>query len=93
MDGQTISLAVPQRHKNIGTTSELTLVDGMLYKGSRTVNLKSHQKQMPFKIHKGHLGIEKHKRRAWEVVFERMEVLAHFSLGPMDWRKSVGLNA
>lgn len=49
--------------------AELTVVDDMIYKGSKIVIPKSLQKMMLEKVHEGHLGMEKCKRRAREVMF------------------------
>lgn len=44
-------------------------MDGNIYKGSKIVIPKSLRKEMLQKIHKGHLGIEKYKKRAREVMY------------------------
>uniref|UniRef100_A0A8C4RPS8 Gypsy retrotransposon integrase-like protein 1 n=1 Tax=Erpetoichthys calabaricus TaxID=27687 RepID=A0A8C4RPS8_ERPCA len=49
--------------------AELTVVDGIIYKGCKIVIPLSLRKQMLQKIHEGHLGIEKCKKRAREVMY------------------------
>lgn len=49
--------------------SELTVVDGIVFKGSKFVIPINIRKEMLRKIHKGHLGEEKCKRRAREVMY------------------------
>lgn len=49
--------------------SELTEVNGIVLKGNKIVTPASMRKQMLMKIHEGHLGIEKCKRRAREVLY------------------------
>ncbi len=49
--------------------SELTVVDGIIFKGSKFVIPVSLRKEMPNKIHERHLGEEKCKRRAREVMY------------------------
>lgn len=48
---------------------ELSVVDGIIYKGSKIVIPKSLRGDMIKKIHTGHLGIEKCKKRAREVMY------------------------
>lgn len=49
--------------------AELSVVDDIIYKGSKIVVPSSLRKEMLKKIHAGHLGIEKCKRRAREVMY------------------------
>ncbi|KAL7879626.1 hypothetical protein SRHO_G00018800 [Serrasalmus rhombeus] len=49
--------------------AELTVVNAVVYKGSKIVMPKSLRKLMLEKVHEGHLGMEKCKRRAREVMF------------------------
>lgn len=49
--------------------AELSIVDDMIYKGSKIVIPKSLRKEMLEKIHRGQLGIEKCKKRACEVMY------------------------
>lgn len=48
---------------------ELSVIDGILFKGSRIVVPQELQKNMLGRIHEGHLGIEKSKRRAKAVLY------------------------
>ena len=48
---------------------ELTVVDSIIFKGNRVVIPASLQKNMLQQIHKGHLGNEKCKRRARDVIY------------------------
>ena len=48
---------------------ELTVVDSIIFKGNRIVIPASIQKNMLQQIHKGHLGNEKCKRRARDVIY------------------------
>ena len=48
---------------------ELSVVDGVLLKGQRVVVPDSMKTQMLTLIHEGHLGIEKCKRRAREILY------------------------
>ncbi|KAL7882928.1 hypothetical protein SRHO_G00005860 [Serrasalmus rhombeus] len=49
--------------------AELTVVNDVVYKGSKIVMPKSLRKLMLQKVHEGHLGMEKCKRMACEVMF------------------------
>lgn len=49
--------------------AELSEVDDVIYKGSKIVIPESLRKEMLKRIHEGHLGIEKCKKRAREVMF------------------------
>ena len=49
--------------------TELTVVDGIIYKGNKFVIPPAMRKEMLQKIHEGHLGEEKCKRRAREVMY------------------------
>ncbi|XP_053326251.1 uncharacterized protein K02A2.6-like [Spea bombifrons] len=49
--------------------AELTVVNGIIFKGSKIVIPHSLRKLMLEKIHEGHLGIEKCRKRAREVMF------------------------
>lgn len=49
--------------------AELSEVGDIIYKGSKIVIPKSLRKEMLKRIHEGHLGIEKCKKRAREVMF------------------------
>ncbi|XP_030851255.1 uncharacterized protein K02A2.6-like [Strongylocentrotus purpuratus] len=49
--------------------NELSEAEGLIMKGSRIVVPSTMKKQMLDKIHEGHLGIEKCKRRAREVLY------------------------
>ena len=49
--------------------SELSEANGLILKGNRIVTPASMKRQMLMKIHEGHLGIEKCKRRAREVLY------------------------
>lgn len=49
--------------------AELSVVEGVIYKGSKIVIPKSLRGDMLKKIHAGHLGIEKCKKRAREVMY------------------------
>lgn len=48
---------------------EMTVVDGVIFKGTRVLIPPSLRKLMLLKIHVGHLGLEKCKRRAQQVLF------------------------
>lgn len=48
---------------------ELSYVEGLIMKGSKIIIPKTLRKQMLQKIHAGHLGIEKCRRRAREVMY------------------------
>ena len=48
---------------------ELSEADGLLFKGSKIIIPASMRREMLEKIHEGHLGIEKCKRRAREVMY------------------------
>ncbi len=49
--------------------AELTVVDGIVYKGQKIVIPRSMRKIMLEKIHEGHLGMEKCKQRARSVMY------------------------
>lgn len=60
----------PRRVQDYWTyKTELTEVDNIVFKGNRFVIPSSMQKEMLRKIHEGHLGEEKCKRRAREVMY------------------------
>ncbi|XP_014678509.1 PREDICTED: uncharacterized protein K02A2.6-like [Priapulus caudatus] len=48
---------------------ELSVIDGIIFKGSRILIPKKLRSEMLKKIHVGHLGIEKCRKRAREVLF------------------------
>lgn len=48
---------------------ELSVLDGILFKGTRIVVPRVLQNNMLIKIHEGHLGMEKSKRRAKAVLY------------------------
>lgn len=50
-------------------SDELTMIDGLIFKAQRLVVPKKFRKEMLDRIHYSHLGIEKCKNRAREVVF------------------------
>ena len=47
----------------------MSVVEDIVYKGSKIVIPKSLRKEMLKKIHAGHLGIEKCRKRAREVMY------------------------
>ena len=49
--------------------SELSVLDGLLFRGEKLVVPKALRQEMLTRIHTGHLGIEKCKRRARDVLF------------------------
>ena len=49
--------------------TELTVVDGIIYKGNKFFIPPAMRKEMLQKIHEGHLGEKKCKRRAGEVMY------------------------
>jgi hypothetical protein len=49
--------------------AELSVVDGLVFKGERLIIPSSMWKEIKEKIHQGHMGIEKCKVRARQVVF------------------------
>lgn len=54
--------SIPAPYNNL--TDELSVIDGLLFKGSRVVVPEVLRKEMLENIHEGHLGMEKCKRRA-----------------------------
>ena len=56
-------------HEYWNCRSELSVVDGILFKGSRVIIPRALRKMMLNKIHEGHLGEEKCKKRAREVLY------------------------
>ena len=48
---------------------ELTIVDGVILKGQRVIVPENMRAEMLQLIHKGHLGIEKCKRRARDILY------------------------
>ncbi|KAL5014582.1 hypothetical protein ScPMuIL_008852 [Solemya velum] len=73
----TIMTGWPERRKDCkdgvslywGFRDELTIVDDMIFKGTRILIPSSMRNQMLTKIHVGHLGTEKCKIRARQVLF------------------------
>ena len=49
--------------------AELTVIDGIIYKGQKILIPKSMRRLMLEKVHEGHLGMEKCKQRARSVMF------------------------
>lgn len=60
-----VKLSKPYQHFK----GELSVLDGVLLKGTRIVIPNSLRQQMVRLVHEGHLGIEKCKRRAREVLY------------------------
>ncbi len=48
---------------------EITVIDGLLYKGQRLIIPKSARSEMLSKLHESHLGIEKTKQRPREILY------------------------
>ena len=63
------SEAMPQVREFWYVRDELTVVDGIVFKGQRIVIPKSLRKEMIKRIHRGNFGIEKCKQRARDSVY------------------------
>ena len=59
----------PELHEYWNFRDELSCIDNVILKGERLVIPKSMRSQMMSKIHAGHMGMEKCKRRAREVLY------------------------
>ncbi|XP_056106475.1 uncharacterized protein K02A2.6-like [Rhinichthys klamathensis goyatoka] len=60
---------VVEVHEFWNCKSDLSVCNGILYKGNKIVIPKNMRREMLNKIHEGHLGIEKCKKRAREVMY------------------------
>lgn len=54
----------PEIAEYLNYRAELSVVDDIIYKGSKIVIPRSMRKEMLSKIHEGHLGIEKCRKRS-----------------------------
>ena len=49
--------------------SELSIMEGLIFKGDKIVIPESLQKEMKERIHMGHMGIERCKARAQQLIY------------------------
>ena len=49
--------------------SELSIAEGLIFKGDKIVIPYSLRKEMKERIHMGHMGIERCKARAWQLIY------------------------
>ena len=69
MVGPTTSMHVHLKFVNSAYRDELTVTDGIVFKGENIVVPPSMRPEMLQRIHMGHMGIEKSKQRARDVLF------------------------